>query len=168
LIALYVLALLDGALCGFRAWAGRSARIKKFDYYARAMGYGIVGAQIASGIALLILALLVFQPAHASLIADLERGARGMLAIYIPFAAVILTCLALRAVPLVDVRSMTSVLVLGPLTGARPLVMGLGVLVAILRMSSLEAKLIAAAVLLLMFLTEFTLDRFADVRSRLE
>ena len=59
LFALYVLALLDGLLCGIRTSMGRCPLIRKHAYYARAMVRGLIGAQLFSMIALAAL-LTVF------------------------------------------------------------------------------------------------------------
>jgi hypothetical protein len=48
-------------------------------------------------------------------------GARMILA-YIPYALIILTALSIRALPSVDIRSITSTLIFGPFTFIRPLV----------------------------------------------
>jgi hypothetical protein len=46
LLALYLLALLDGLLCGGRVSMGRCALIHKKAYYARALVRGLLGAQV--------------------------------------------------------------------------------------------------------------------------
>jgi hypothetical protein len=48
-------------------------------------------------------------------------GAR-MLTVYVPYALIILITFCIRAVPSVDIRSITSVLIFGPFTFIRPLV----------------------------------------------
>src|SRR5262249_33807826 len=48
LLALYLLALLDGILCGLRTAMGRNALIRKRWYYLRATLRGLLGAQLAS------------------------------------------------------------------------------------------------------------------------
>jgi hypothetical protein len=45
-----------------------------------------------------------------------------MLAVYIPYALVLLITFCIRAVPSVDIRSITSVLIFGPFTFIRPLI----------------------------------------------
>ena len=55
LFILYLLALLDGLLCGLRTSMGRHPFIRKRAYYARAAMRGISGAQIISTLALLAL-----------------------------------------------------------------------------------------------------------------
>src|SRR5258708_38572910 len=52
LLMLYLLALLDGLLCGLRASMGRCAVIRKRGYYRRAALFGAAGAQMISTLAL--------------------------------------------------------------------------------------------------------------------
>jgi hypothetical protein len=162
LLALYLLASLDGALCGFRAFAGRSALIHKRRYYARAMLRGAVAAQIASFLSLFVLLLTVAVSNHRSeLRADLESAAGRMLWVFLPYAAAVLLNLALRALPSTDIRASTSVMVLGPLTGLRPFVMVAGVVYGVRASHLLETKLLGLFVLTAMLLLETFLDRIA-------
>jgi hypothetical protein len=129
LLILYLLALLDGLLCGLRTSMGRSALIGKRGYYTRAAIGGIVGAQIVSTLALAALIVAALEsPERAVLRLDLEGAAGRMQWIFLPYAGVVLFNLGLRLLPSIDVRSATSVFMLGPLTAIRPLVMAVGVL----------------------------------------
>lgn len=162
LVALYLLASLDGLLCGLRASMGRCPLIRKRRYYTRALFRGIAGAQAVSVIAL---AALVWTNAFSSrpdvLRADLESTASRMLWVFLPYAALVGTSLALRLVPSTDLRSATSVFMLGPLTAIRPLVMIVGVLYAILGSETLETRLLGVFILALMLSLEFVLNRLA-------
>jgi protein-S-isoprenylcysteine O-methyltransferase Ste14 len=162
LVALYLLATLDGALCGFRAFAGRSALIYKRLYYTRAMVRGAIAAQIASFVSLFVLLLTVAVSHHrAALRADLESAAGGMLWVFVPYAAAVVSNLALRALPSTDIRASTSVMVLGPLTGLRSFVMIAGALYGIWSASLLETKLLGLFVLVGMLSLETFLNRIA-------
>ena len=162
LLVLYLLATLDGALCGFRAFAGRSALIYKRTYYARATLRGAVAAQVASFLSLLVLLLTVALSHHrAELLADLESAAGRMLWIFLPYAAAVLINLALRALPSTDIRAATSVMVLGPLTGLRPFVMIAGVVYGVWSANLIETKLLGVFVLLGMLSLETFLNRSA-------
>jgi hypothetical protein len=162
LVALYLLATLDGALCGFRAFAGRSALIYKRMYYTRAMVRGAVAAQIASFLSLFVLLITVAVSQHrAALRADLESAAGRMLWVFLPYAAAVLINIALRTLPSTDIRASTSVMVLGPLTGLRPFVMIAGVLYGVWSASLLETRLLGVFVLLGMLSLETFLNRIA-------
>jgi hypothetical protein len=97
LFVLYLLALLDGLLCGLRTSMGRSALIRKRSYYVRSAFGGVVGAQITSMLALLALVLTyTLSLRRHELRADLETAAGRMLWIFLPYAALVLFNLALQ------------------------------------------------------------------------
>jgi len=162
LLILYLLALLDGLLCGLRASMGRCPLIRKRGYYARSLLRGMVGGQIISTVALVTLLLTAALSSHRDeLRADLELAAGRMLRIFVPYAALVLFNLALRLFPSTDMRSATSVLMLGPLTASRPLVMIAGVLYGIFTSRLMETRLLGLFILALMLSLEFVLNRLA-------
>lgn len=162
LLILYLLALLDGLLCGLRASMGRCPLIRKRGYYARALFQGIVGSQIVSALAFAALLIAAALSSHQDVLrADLELAAGRMLRIFIPYAALVLFNLALRLLPSTDIRSATSVLMLGPLTAIRPLVMVAGVLYGISGTHLKETRLLGLFILALMLSLEFFLNRHA-------
>lgn len=162
LLILYLLALLDGLLCGLRASMGRCPLIRKRGYYARALFQGIVGSQIVSVLAFSALLIAAALSAHQDLLrADLEVAAGRMLRIFVPYGALVLFNLALRLLPSTDIRSATSVLMLGPLTAIRPLVMIAGVLFGISSTHLVETRLLGLFILALMLSLEFFLSRRA-------
>lgn len=123
IVTLYLLATIDSIASGYSAAAGRSALIRKRSHYLRAMGRGFLFGQAAAMISLtLVLAAIRFSPAPEALRADLVRVWARMLQVYLPFASLILLAFAVRLLPSVDVRCLTSTLVFGPLAGIRPLV----------------------------------------------
>ena len=159
---LYLLALLDGLLCGLRASMGRCPLIRKRNYYASAVFQGIVGSQVVSALALIaLLVTAAFSSHRVELREDLEVAAGRMLRVFVPYAALVLFNLALRLVPSTDVRSATSVLMLGPLTAIRPLVMIAGVLYGIFSSQLMETRLLGLSILALMLSLEFFLNRRA-------
>jgi len=91
-----------------------------------------------------------------------------MLWVFVPYAILVLANLALRLVPSIDIRSATSVFMLGPLTAIRPLVMIAGVLYGIFPSRLLETRLLGMFVLLLMLSLEYALNRRADRRQERE
>jgi len=159
LFALYVLSLLDGLLCGARVSMGRSAVIRKRSYYVRAQLRGLAGAQIVGTVALVALILVARLSGHRALLrADLEAAAARMLWIFVPYAALVLGNILLRLIPSVDIRSATSVMMLGPLTAIRPLVMMVGVFYGISASTLWETRLLGLFILALMLLLEFALN----------
>jgi len=162
LLLLYVLALLDGLLCGARVAMGRSAVIRKRAYYVHAQIKGLVGAQIVSTIALCALFLVSIESAHRlALRADLEAAAGRMLWVFLPYAALVLGNIVLRLVPSTDIRSATSVMMLGPLTAIRPLVMIAGVLYGISKSALWETRALGLFILALMLSLELALNFLA-------
>ena len=169
LLALYLLALLDGLLCGLRASMGRCALIRKSWYYRRAALHGIAGAQIISTLALLALLLVATTSSNrAAVRGDLEEAARRMIWVFVPYAALVLSNLALRLTPSNDIRSATSVFMLAPLTAIRPMVMIAGVLYGIYSSRLLETRALGMFVLVLMLSLEFALNRRANRRQERE
>jgi SAM-dependent methyltransferase len=169
LFVLYVLALLDGLLCGARVSMGRSAVIAKRSYYVRAQLRGLVGAQIVSTIALVALILVAATSSHRiALRSDLEAAATRMLRFFVPYAALVLGNILLRLVPSTDIRSATSVMMLGPLTAIRPLVMIAGVAYKIWHSVLWDTRVLGLFVLALMLGLEFVLNRQAAHRQSRE
>lgn len=163
LLALYVLALLDGLLCGLRTSMGRCPLIRKRGYYTRALVRGLAGAQVVSMFALGALLVVGALSGHRDVLrADLESSAGRMLQVFLPYAALVLFNLALRLLPSTDIRSATSVFMLGPLTAIRPLVMVAGVVYGIFRSSLIETWLLGLFILALMLSLEFVLNRLAS------
>ena len=169
LFVLYVLALIDGLLCGARVCMGRSATIRKRRYYLRATFRGLVGAQIVSIIALAALVLVMGLSKHVTILrGDLDHASRRMVLIFIPYAAFVLGNILLRLVPSTDIRSATSVMMLGPLTAIRPLVMIIGVMYGIWPSELGETKLLGFFALALMLGLEYVLNVLAAHRQARE
>src|ERR1700756_2115596 len=117
LLILYLLASLDGLLCGCRAAMGRCPLIRLRPYYVVALLRGFFAAQVASLIAIIALALVfLLTPHRGELRGDLELAARRILWTFLPYAATVLFSLAVRLLPSTDIRSASSVFLLGPLT----------------------------------------------------
>ena len=169
LFVLYVLALLDGLLCGARVAMGRSAVIAKHRYYVRAQLRGAIGAQIISTISLAALILAELWSTHReALHADLEAAAGRMLSVFVPYAALVVGNILLRLIPSTDVRSATSVMMLGPLTALRPAVMIIGVFYGIWSTALWETRLLGLFVLALMLGLEFVLNARAALAQARE
>jgi hypothetical protein len=163
LLILYLLASLDGLLCGCRAWMGRCALIHKHSYYLSALWQGFLGAQAVSALALLALfTVSLLSPNRPQLRADLELAAGRMLWLFLPYAAIVLISLALRAIPSMDIRSATSIFSLGPLTAVRPIVMIAGVLYGVSAAHLRETRLLGLIILGLMLSLELCLNTLAS------
>lgn len=166
LLILYLLASLDGLLCGCRTAMGRCPLIRLRSYYAKSLVRGFVAAQIASAVAATALAgVVLFTSQRSELVGDLQAAARRMLWIFLPYAAAVLSALALRLLPSTDVRSASSVFFLGPLTAVRPFLMFVGVLFGIYAARLWETRLLGLFVLTLMLLIEAILNRLSALRQ---
>jgi hypothetical protein len=169
LLSLYLLALLDGMLCGVRVSMGRCAFIRKRKYYGRAVIHGLLGAQLISIIALIaLIAVASLSARRAELRSDLESAAGRMMWVFVPYAIVVVGSLALRMIPSTDLRSATSVFSLGPFTAIRPFVMVAGVLYGISGSHLLETRVLGIFVLALVLSMEYFLNRSAGRRQARE
>ena len=152
LLWLYLLALLDGLLCGGRVcWCG---------------DVGGAGDQHDCAGSLAVVNRL--SPNQAELVGDLEDAAERMLWVFVPYAVAVVGSLALRIIPSTDLRSATSVFALGPFTAIRPLVMVAGVLYGIWRSQLLETRVLGLFILGLMLSLEFFLNRVVGARQERE
>lgn len=121
LVLLGVLAFIDGVLCGFRAAAGRNPRIFLLGYYGASMRRGAVFSIMT--IALFLLAGLALravggEAAWTSLIAAADK----LVLVYGIFATLVLAALGLYLSSSFDLGVLASVIVLGPFTLVRPVV----------------------------------------------
>lgn len=117
---LAVLVMVDGTLCGFRAAAGRNPRIRLRDYYAASMRRG---ALVSVFVVLAFLGVALAMRSHSpEAWSALLVGAHAMVVVYGVFATLVLSALALYLVGSFDFAVLASVLVLGPFTLIRPIV----------------------------------------------
>ena len=120
---LWLLATVDSAFIGYREAAGRNALIDKTTYYRHALIRGLLFGQLAVLIVGAFTAVaLVSSDNPRALFGKLELIGARMLLVYIPYALIILITFCVRAIQSVDIRSITSVLIFGPFTFIRPLV----------------------------------------------
>jgi hypothetical protein len=169
LLILYLLASLDGLLCGCRAAMGRCPLIRLRPYYVVALLRGFFAAQVASLIAIIALALVfLLTPHRGELRGDLELAARRILWTFLPYAATVLFSLAVRLLPSTDIRSASSVFLLGPLTAIRPVLMTAGVLFGIYSAHLWETRLLGLIVLAFMLSVEINLHRLSSRRQSAE
>lgn len=120
---LWLLATIDSAFIGYREAAGRNALIDKSAYYRHALIRGAIIGQLAVLIVGVITAVaLVSSSNSGALYSSIEVVGARMLTVYVPYALILLITFCIRALPSVDIRSITSVLIFGPFTFIRPLV----------------------------------------------
>jgi hypothetical protein len=155
LLSLYLLAVFDAGLSGYRAAAGTNPLVRKQRFYARAVLKALVLGQIAVAISATFIAATVWLSAQPdALTLALTRAARYCLEVYLVYAALTLAAFAFRAVPNRDLRSLSVILILGPFTLVRLPVAILGVLWALWNVARLEVALICAVTLGAMFSLE--------------
>lgn len=152
--AMYGLISLDAMFSGICAASGRNARVFKRAYYARSMLFGWLWGQVffAVGVAV-VLTCGALSADRSAAAADFTAVGWRMASVYAVYAAIVLTTFAIRAVPSVDVRSMTSTIGFGPLTFVRSAVIASGAAWGILLAERPET--IAAAVLVALLMTPF-------------
>ena len=164
LFLLWLLATVDSAFIGYREAAGRNALIDKKDYYRHALIRGAVFGQVAVLIVGVTTAVALVSSNQAwLLLTKLELIGARMLLVYIPYALIILITLAIRAVPSVDIRSITSTLIFGPFTLIRPLVVLVGAVWGILAAPGAVTVALVVLIVCLMLGLEWALGR---LRSR--
>ena len=120
-VALASIALVDGALAGFRAATGRNGRIRKRDYYAVALRRGLgTGAAVLGCLALALAVALGAAADPAARYADLTGAGATVLWVIGPFAALVVASLAGYAVLPRGPATFLILLGLGPFTLIRP------------------------------------------------
>jgi hypothetical protein len=124
---LWLLATVDSAFIGYREAAGRNALIDKRAYFRHALIRGALFGQLAVLIVGVTTVIVLISVRDAGfLFSDLELIGARMLIVYVPYAVILLITFCVRAIPSVDIRSITSVLIFGPFTFIRPLVVLVG------------------------------------------
>lgn len=148
---LWFLATLDSAFIGYREAAGRNALIKKKAYYRQALIRGALAGQLAVLIvALITIVTLMTARDPLALFFDLQLVGARMLSVYVPYAFIILLTFVVRALPSVDIRSITSVIVFGPFTFIRPVVVLAGAVWGVLAAPSAITIVLAILIVSLM------------------
>ncbi len=144
-IVLAILALFDALLAGFRAAAGRDGRIDKRPYFRRAMTVATRDAAVVIAANAALVAILVATAPDPDATWAAFAGA-GATCIYVfgVFATLTLAALAFWLSPVPDYRVVATIIVLGPLTLVRPLVVAGGLAYAAAGMS--EPRVWIAAV----------------------
>ncbi|MBM9509663.1 hypothetical protein [Actinacidiphila acididurans] len=144
-VPLALLGLVDSAFSGFRAYAGRDARIRKRRAAVRAALRGLaVGAVLLAAPALAAVLVLLTASDRARTRHALAVGGFGYLLPLCVFAAVVLLSLAAYFVLPFRAGTFAVVVGLGPLTLLRPLAVGAACLGAVLNGGGWCALLVGA------------------------
>lgn len=145
-VPLVVLGLVDAAFSGFRAYAGRDARIRKHRGTVRAALRGLgVGAVLLLVPVLTAVLLLLTAADPARTHATLTAGGRGYLLPLAGYAAAVLLSLAGYFVLPFRASTLAMVVGLGPLTLLRPLVVAAACLGGVLTGGGVPALLVGVA-----------------------
>jgi hypothetical protein len=131
-LALASLALFDVLLSGTRAAAGRDGRIAKPPYY-RAAGLRALAAGVAiiAANAALVGLLVATAPDAAAAWVEMERAGVRCVEVFGAFATLTLIAILFWFAPVRELRIVPTLVVLGPLTLTRPLVVVGGLLFAV-------------------------------------
>jgi hypothetical protein len=125
---LFALAILDGAFAGFRSSVGRTGLInhRQADRQAARRGAWLGCLLLAPAITLCTCDILI----HRARITGYTQAGEAMLAVYAPYALIVVGALTCYAVLGWRQRYLASAVILGPLTLLRPAVAVLGVVAA--------------------------------------
>ena len=145
------LATIDSAFIGYREAAGRNALIEKSVYYRHALIRGALFGQAAVLLVAAVTAVaLLISNDPLGVLFDLDLVGTRMLSIYAPYALILLITFGVRALPSVDIRSITSVLIFGPFTFIRPVVVLAGAIWGVLAAPRAIIILLASLIVCLM------------------
>ena len=118
---LALLVLFDAALTGFRSGAGRNPRIFLYHFYRRCVARGLVlGLAVALAFALVGLAMGYWG--GPTVWSDLLSAGDRMVAACTPFAKFGPLALSLYGLNMTETTILATMLLLGPMTFVRPLV----------------------------------------------
>jgi hypothetical protein len=130
LVVLAVLAMIDFVLCGFRAAAGRQGSLYLRSYYLSHMRSALVAALIlialfgACGMLCVHLQLCGWS--------DFDETARRMVIVYGSYAAIVVLALGVYLLHFFELSVLATVVLLGPMTLLRPLLIASGAAWAVL------------------------------------
>jgi hypothetical protein len=137
------LAVFDLTLAGFRSAAGRDGRIHKKQMLRGAMLRGAIGGLALVALHAAIVGVLV-ATGDASTWPALVAAARDAVIVFGVFATSTALALAFWFAPLQELRLIPTLVVLGPLTLLRPLVIAGGLAWAAVRSSEPRVWIVAA------------------------
>ena len=151
---------------GFRDAAGRNPLLGKKRYYSRAMRLGMALGVVAVGLIALVVGLcLGLSSAPDALYHDFEVAGLHMLMVYTPYAFIAMVALGFFFIPRPEISSLTTVIVLGPFTMLRPLVIIAGAVFGAVAVPRAEVFLFVGTAALVMGSFERVLGKL-DVNPR--
>ena len=164
---LAALAWFDLMLAGFRAAAGRDGSIDKRGYFRAAMTRAAAFGLLLVGLNGAVAAALVFtSPAPDAMWLELLRAGETCIWVFGVFATLTLAALAFWLSPNSESQLLASIIVLGPLTLARPLVIVGGLAFAAVRSGESRVWIAAAIAGITMLGAERVLGRSHATRWR--
>lgn len=159
-LALASLALFDVLLSGTRAAAGRDGRIAKPPYYRAAAWRSLAaGVLVVSANAALVAALRASAPDPDGAWSDLLSAGVRCVKVFGAFATLTLIAILFWFAPVRELRIVPTLVVLGPLTLLRPLVIVGGLLFAVVGSSNWRVWLAGLAAGVSMIGIEHVLGR---------
>ncbi|MEO8700314.1 MAG: hypothetical protein ABI867_09735 [Kofleriaceae bacterium] len=166
-VLLAVLALFDAMLGGFRAAAGRDGRIDKRVYFRAAMvRAAVLGIVVIAANAAIAAALVATAGDPAATWREVVHAGAWCVWIFGGFATVTVAALGFWFVPIAEYRLLASIIVLGPLTLVRPIVIVAGLVIAATRTSEPRVWILAAIAGVSMLGFEHVLGRAHATRWR--
>jgi hypothetical protein len=157
-ILLGVLAVFDFVLAGFRSAAGRDGRIRKMPMFRVAMLRGGVWGLAVVGVHAVVAGVLVAS-GDATTWPALVDAARDAVIVFGVFATATLLALGFWFAPMQELRLVPTLIVLGPLTLLRPLVIGGGLAWAAVRSPEPRVWILAGCAGISMLCAERLLGR---------
>lgn len=155
-----VLAMFDCLLGGFRAAAGRNGRLEKKAYYRQALVRAALAGMLLVGVhVVLALVLVSLSPSPTETWNAFVAAAELLVVFYGAFATLTSFAFVFYLAPASDFRVLTSVIVLGPLTLFRPVVIGGGIVLAAAKATDPRVALLGCSAGLSMILFEHALGR---------
>jgi hypothetical protein len=146
-LLLACLAITDGGFAGFRDAAGRDARIFKAEFFRRAvrrgLRFGFVGVAISGA---LVAGAVLLAPHPQARLEELVAGGAWMLPVLAVYATAVLVALGVWSAAEADLRTLASVVILGPFTLIRPYVIAGAALLGAWKAGSFPAALVTIAV----------------------
>jgi hypothetical protein len=159
-LLLAVLAVFDGVLAGFRAAAGRDGRIDKRGYIRVALARGAWwGAIVVAANAGLAAALVATSQDRGATWHELVRAGTTCAWVFGSFATATLAAIALWFSPVHEHRLLSLMIVLGPLTLVRPIVIVVGLALGAATTTEPRVWIVAATAALTMLGLERVLGR---------
>lgn len=155
--ALFILAILDGAFAGFRSSAGRTGLInhRQSDHQAARRGTVLTFVLLTPVIAATSVDVLI-HPVHRG---DYIRAGTVMLAVYGPYALLVLSALACYAISGWRLKYLATALILGPFTLLRRGIAILGAALAMALCNNLVVAIMAGLSVVAVLAVEPLADR---------